>query len=320
MSSTESSSASVSTKTSPRKSSAKRVIESDDDEENGKKEHTNSTKSPSAMNSSIDKKDPEDAEMNENDNTQLSNTNTETSSTTTTPTQGRSRKRNNLGLDGGYWASLSTPAEVSAASTRNKRSRTTVERLDLSSFDNTSLYSEDLNDDKASESNASLNNSTQTTPKNYKDRFVLFKSQSFLTVRNETGSFFLCQAVNSIYEDSKKCKIQWLEDFEKNKYKFGLVDWIDPFTIISKVNVRKVSNYFQIEEDDLKKVNDLLEKALKDGGITVEFSSDEENSKSAKTQSDSETEQESSESSEEDEDDDDDDDEDECDFDGGHLY
>lgn len=143
----------------------------------------------------------------------------------------------------------------------------------LSADDSKAPSVENQDENSQSESNASLSKSK---------RFILFKSKSFLTVRNETGSFFLCQAVNSIYEDSKKSKIQWLEEIKpgENKYKYGYVDWVDPFAIIARVNVNRIadSNYFAIEEEDLKKVNNLLEIALKDGGITVEFDSADEES------------------------------------------
>lgn len=45
----------------------------------------------------------------------------------------------------------------------------------------------------------------------------LFKAKSFLTVRNESDGFYLCRAVNAVYEESKKYKDQWPEDFDVNK-------------------------------------------------------------------------------------------------------
>jgi len=93
--------------------------------------------------------------------------------------------------------------------------------------------------------------------------------------------------VNKIYDDSKRCKIQWLEGNEDvNKYKFGYVDFIDPATIITKVKVNKQEDdqgyYYEIVNEDLEKVKGLLDKALQDGGITVEFQSSESDSLSDK--------------------------------------
>lgn len=71
-----------------------------------------------------------------------------------------------------------------------------------------------------------------------------------------------------------------------NTYKYGYVDWVDPSTLISKVTTRRLSdnsNLFKIDEDDLKKVNNLLEIALKNGGIIVEFSSHSDDSDEQKS-------------------------------------
>jgi hypothetical protein len=185
------------------------------------------------------------------------------------------RKRVDRGLDGGYWS------RVAQEQTERKRRRTTTERLDVSSYKgiDDSMVSDDTNATGAEDDTASKHSETNTSTSK-KDKYILFKARSFLTVRNETGSFFLCQSVNAINEESKKCKIQWLEDVGVNKYKYGLVDWVDPFTIISKVKVNKVGGFFEIDEDDLANVNKLLEKAIKDGGITVEFDSEDDESSS----------------------------------------
>lgn len=112
------------------------------------------------------------------------------------------RKRTvDRGLDGGYWSrmSLEQPASRPDNSDR-KRRRTTVDRLEYLNTSNTSRHNASADGSIHSESTQDEANEAN------KSRFVLFKSKSFLTVRNETGGFFLCQAVNSIYEDSKNVK------------------------------------------------------------------------------------------------------------------
>jgi len=42
-----------------------------------------------------------------------------------------------------------------------------------------------------------------------------------LAVRNESGGYYLCQALQNIYRASKKIKIQWLSESEKDKSKQG---------------------------------------------------------------------------------------------------
>ncbi len=204
------------------------------------------------------------------------------------------KKKTDCDLDGGYWSRIKTKVDTSAADDasfeRRKRARTNAERLDLSiiqpstsqrsslahnrhhnlSADDYSFNSDDINNDDRS------NKLFELTSK--KDRVLLFKSKSFLTVRNEDGGFFLCKACHSIYEDSKKCKIQWMDKLNDNEYKCGLVDWLDPSAIISKVAVNRVNIVYRIDKDDLKKVNGLLKKAIKDGGIYVEFSTTDSSS------------------------------------------
>jgi hypothetical protein len=127
-----------------------------------------------------------------------------------------------------------------------------VERLDLSTdfpsitrfrqHSGTNSGDESINSDE--NSIRTLDSSTasnQNQSKGYaKDRPILFKPKSFLAVRNEEGTFFLCQACQTVYEDSKKCKIQWMEDLGDNKYKFGQVDWVDPLAIICKVRATDI--------------------------------------------------------------------------------
>jgi ankyrin repeat protein/predicted DNA-binding WGR domain protein len=181
-----------------------------------------------------------------------------------------------------------------------KRQRTTVERLNLSLLNNSksNLSADDsINNDDEEIHNSmhldenSINSESTTTSKtresNSSIHYLLFRSKIFLAVRNDEGGFFLCQTVNKIYDDSKKCKIQWLEETsEENRFKYGYVDWIDPLTIITKVKVNKVTSddnyYFEIIKEDLDKVKDMLLKAIQDGGITVEFQSSESDTLSDK--------------------------------------
>ena len=228
--------------------------------------------------------------MNENTSSQASNT-----SSSKLNTSGKKRPINR-GLDGGYWSTLPLNdsggggGDEGGRSSRGKRRRTTVGRLDLSALGSSRQnYSADesmttfTTDNESSVKNfdeTSQNTESTTMDSKGEKRFLLFHNKNYLTVRNETGGFFLCQAVEKIYDDSKTCKIQWLEEAGENKYKLGYVDRVDPLTIITKVNVRQLpktagNTLYEIVEEDLKKVNDLLEKALKEGGITVEFDSDE---------------------------------------------
>ena len=206
------------------------------------------------------------------------------------------RRSINKGLDGGYWSRIATAEETSTAE-RRKRSRVPTERLDLSVYKhNVSADESIMSDDTALVNAASLDSDgseinskttttsvvtskrTSTSPHQTQNR--LFKAKSFLTVRNETDGFYLCRAVNAVYEESKRCKVQWLEDVAPNKYKFSVVDYIQPMSIITKVSVKHCApssdndakGLISIEEKDLERVTSLLEKIKESGHLTVDSS------------------------------------------------
>lgn len=157
-----------------------------------------------------------------------------------------------------------------------KRTRRTVDHLDVSGM--ASFRFPDMDDESNSQSSLSTRKRqstgvTKSAPE--VKRPVLFGSKTWLTVRNEEGSFFLCQTINKIYENSKQCRIQWLEgENERNMYEWGQTDHIDPNSIITNVSVRKLppgeapslnKSMYEIESDDLKKVR--LEKSFTGPGL-----------------------------------------------------
>ena len=223
-----------------------------------------------------------------------------------------SRRTTNRGLDGGYWSRIGTETTAETNSNeRRKRQRVATDRLDLSVYRHNlsadeSMMSDDtvLNttittrgggasstlagdlDSDGSEMNVKTTTTTvspkQTSTSPHRQN-RLFKAKSFLTVRNETDGFYLCRAVNAVYEESKKCKVQWLEDVAPNKYTFSVVDFIQPMTIITKVSVKRCppdeddgqggpKGLISIEEKDLERVKNLLEKIKETGHLTVDSS------------------------------------------------
>ena len=55
------------------------------------------------------------------------------------------------------------------------------------------------------------------------ERICLYKTKTYLAVRNETNGFYLCQLLTAIYDNTKRSKIQWLEETTKpNQYKNSL--------------------------------------------------------------------------------------------------
>jgi hypothetical protein len=232
------------------------------------------------------------------------------------------RRSINRGLDGGYWSRIGNEAAAAASesstSERRKRQRVTTERLDLSAFDKHNLSSNadesmmsaddstfanttmttaasslagdlDSEESEFGKTASALQKRTSTSPSQRQNR--LFKAKSFLTVRNESDGFYLCRAVNAVYEESKKCKVQWLEDVDVNKYTFSVVDYIQPMTIIAKVSVKRclpsdqdqdkaggAKGLISIEEKDLERVKKLLDKIKETGHLTMDSSELEDSS------------------------------------------
>lgn len=198
---------------------------------------------------------------------------------------GRQRKRTkDRGLDGGYWASLNTSTTStttptpSDTSTRNKRRRTAVERLYVDDL----APSPQIGDSRRSRS-TSVSERAPSIKSNASAK-VLYKKGAFLAVRNESDGFYLCLSLANIMANSSRCKIQWLEEERagSNAYTLAYMDFVDQQTIITQVSTKKVDkgakSTYAIDEDDLKKINELLEKAIKEGGIEIEMSESGESS------------------------------------------
>ena len=95
--------------------------------------------------------------------------------------------------------------------------------------------------------------------------------------------------VKNVYENTKKVKIQWLEEQTENVYKLAYIDWIEPLTIISTVSVKKLeeNKMFSVDAEDLTRIKALLDQAIKNGGIVLDessSSSDEEESDESKSE------------------------------------
>jgi hypothetical protein len=63
-----------------------------------------------------------------------------------------------------------------------------------------------------------------------------------LAVRNESGGYYLCQALQNIYRASKKIKIQWLSENEKDKSNQGDIyvkEYYDTIGETRKLSVHK---------------------------------------------------------------------------------
>jgi hypothetical protein len=198
----------------------------------------------------------------------------------------------NLGLDGNYWHGLNSEikTEVQETVEKPKRSRRTVDRFSidlLNSSSSTNFNEVDI--DQISHNSLSTSNSK-------KDRRVIYNAQTYLAVRNEENGFYLCRLINKLYEDTKKTKIEWLEEIKTNTYEVSFVDWLDPLSIIRAVKIIKTKNPRKLKKNEdiyLYSINteDLLkiERKLKEAIEGVAFVSDSDVESSMTRTSDTET-------------------------------
>ncbi|WAR19580.1 TNKS1-like protein [Mya arenaria] len=85
---------------------------------------------------------------------------------------------------------------------------------------------------------------------------MLHKKGSFLGVRGEEGTFYLCKTIQNVFTNTRKFKIQWLDlDQPPDVYKLDFVDTTDADCILTNVKMDRV-------EKDTYKVEEILRKAL----------------------------------------------------------
>ncbi|XP_076308551.1 LOW QUALITY PROTEIN: poly [ADP-ribose] polymerase tankyrase-like [Tachypleus tridentatus] len=103
------------------------------------------------------------------------------------------------------------------------------------------------------------------------DDNVLFRKGEFLAVRNENGGFFICRAFQNVCKNTKKFKIQWLNN-EKNAnvYTPDFFDFTNFECILTNVRMRRMAkNRFFLPSDEKKRTLNILQEAL-----NVEHSTD----------------------------------------------
>lgn len=90
-------------------------------------------------------------------------------------------------------------------------------------------------------------------------------SDEFLAVRNDEGSFYLCQCQHNIYRTSKKCRVRWLnKDHNSNDiYKLGYYDQIDKECILTSVVLENTANNsYKLMQSDRDRIDNILKKSI----------------------------------------------------------
>jgi hypothetical protein len=93
----------------------------------------------------------------------------------------------------------------------------------------------------------------------------------FLAVRNDEGTFFLCQAMHNVYKSSSKIKIRWLN--EKNEgvsnkdgarsYTLDFYDITDFECVLTTVDLEKVDGkVYELPQEEQTRIESILKKAI----------------------------------------------------------
>ncbi|XP_037077478.1 titin-like [Pollicipes pollicipes] len=78
-----------------------------------------------------------------------------------------------------------------------------------------------------------------TPHKQPEEKLVIFFKNEFLAVRNEEGSFFVCQAVQNVYKGSKKIKVRWMTA-NGRVYTPDFYDTIDFESILTTLEMKRL--------------------------------------------------------------------------------
>lgn len=96
--------------------------------------------------------------------------------------------------------------------------------------------------------------------------FFFFFRNEFLAVRNDEGSFFLCQCIQNVYKSSPRIRIRWLseEEAKPNLYNLDFYDHTDIECVLTTVTLEKgkVKGKFALAKDERSRVQNILKKAL----------------------------------------------------------
>lgn len=96
--------------------------------------------------------------------------------------------------------------------------------------------------------------------------FSLFNSRNeFLAVRNDEGSFFLCQSIQNVYKSSPRIRIRWLSEDKQNQsiYALDFYDHTDLECVLTTVSLEKQSKgKFELTKAERERVQNILQKAL----------------------------------------------------------
>ena len=108
----------------------------------------------------------------------------------------------------------------------------------------------------------------------------LYENRTFVTCRNPTDAFFLCQVLQNVYSDTQRIRIRWCALVDENgdennvdentRFKLDYEDTLDLQTILTGIPniIRHPDRTLSLRKQDIFETNRLLEKSIKGESIS----------------------------------------------------
>ena len=142
------------------------------------------------------------------------------------------------------------------------------------------LADDDDEEDTTSSSEQAANEKLQTllsstSSSSTEIRTLLYSNRTFITCRSPSDSFFLCQVLQDVFNDTKKFRIRWCslaegDDDEtvineNTHFKLDYEDTLDPHTILTGIPsvIRHADKTISLSKQDIIETRRLLEKSVK---------------------------------------------------------
>ncbi|GAB6020532.1 hypothetical protein CHUAL_003215 [Chamberlinius hualienensis] len=102
--------------------------------------------------------------------------------------------------------------------------------------------------------------------KSSEEKEVVYVKGEFLALRNESGSFYICQAAQNVYKSSRRFRIRWLskaDGKEPNVYSRDFYDYTDFECVLTNIQMDRLDkNLFRLPREESLRTEGILKKAL----------------------------------------------------------
>jgi hypothetical protein len=168
------------------------------------------------------------------------------------------------GLNGNYWNVVQI----------DRHANTTMSTLNQTQVDDDDDTPTSSEDEAANEKLHTLLQSTSSSS-SADIRTLLYSNRTFITCRSPTDSFFLCQVLQDVYNDTKKFRIRWCsrtdgkgdeaEIDENTHFQIDYEDTLNPQTILTGIPnvIRHADKTVSLKKQDIFETKRLLEKSIK---------------------------------------------------------